>query len=179
MEPVRTMIKIAFSEIVTDAPAKIEETRNMKPDIKKEISVTISVIIRKDQKYLAEALKKSKDEVCPESFFRQRKRPPVRKALIKKAAKQIKTNPPERKDRSVFNTGPRSVNVIRLKPSVSVSVIILDPKAEFAEILRGNATAEIRIRKISQISKTPFHALNERYKPDFNDLKIIMSNLLQ
>jgi hypothetical protein len=137
------------------------------PETKIIIRLIIRVIIRNDQKFSAQAPKKSEDENLPPSPLRLLKRPPVRKALTKKPIKKTNRKPPEINDIRLLKIGPRSVNAIRLKPTASFSVIMLAPNAEFNEVLRGSATIAIRIRKQSQIIKTPFHDFKERRKPDF------------
>jgi len=144
------------------------------PETKIIIKLIISVIIRNDQKFFAQAAKKSEDENLSFSLLRLLKRPPVRKALTTKPIKDTNKKPPEINDIRLLKTGPRSVKAIRLKPSSSSSVIILAPNAELIEFLRGIATIVIRIRNQSQIIKTPFHDFKERRKPDFIESRIFI-----
>ncbi len=148
--------------------------RIITPDPKIIIKLIIRVIMRNDQKFLAQAPKNMENENFPLSLLIVSKRPPVRKALIIKPIRKMNKMPADIKDTRFLKTGPRSVKAIRLKPATSFSVIMLVPNAEFTEIRMGNAIIAIRVRKNIHIIKTPFHDFRVRPKPDLTESYIFI-----
>jgi hypothetical protein len=145
--------KRLFSDSDPETPAIITSISIKKP-VKNMINKVINIdIIRNDQKL---------------------KRPPVKKAFMANAVKQIKTKPTDRYEVSDLSTGPRSVKAMISKPSARSSAIMLDPNAEFKEFLNGRTRPAIRTRKANQITRMAFHDFNDRYRPDLIDPNIII-----
>ena len=142
------------------------------------IKVIIIEILRKDQKYFAPVLKNSGTEKPEASFFKLLNSPPVRKELIINPIISTNINPEVINDIMVLNVEPRSVKTSRLKPSSSLSVIMLVPNAAFNDPLKGITKTETKIRKQNQTIKTPCRDFIEREKPDFKDLNIFILTLI-
>jgi hypothetical protein len=166
--------KRLFSDSDPETPAIITSISIKKP-VKNMINKVINIdIIRNDQKCFADAPKNSEDKNPPSLFPTELKRPPVKKAFMANAVKQIKTKPTDRYEVSDLSTGPRSVKAMISKPSARSSAIMLDPNAEFKEFLNGRTRPAIRTRKANQITRMAFHDFNDRYRPDLIDPNIII-----
>jgi hypothetical protein len=101
------------------------------------ITLTISEIIRKDQKFWAPLLKNSPDAKRTLSFLTIPNKPPVRKALRMVPAIKTIIKPVVKAEIILLITGPRSENTSMSIPALSFSVIILEPKDVPRELLKG------------------------------------------
>jgi hypothetical protein len=93
--------------------------------------------MRNDQKFFAPALKKSCDENFPLPFLTLPNKPAVRKAFRINPIRYMKMNPAVKKDMRLLKVDPRSAKTSISNPSDSFSMIMLLPKAEFNEPLKG------------------------------------------
>jgi hypothetical protein len=82
--------------------------------------------------------------------------------------------PAVKKENRFLKAGPRSAKASISNPSASFSVIMLLPKAEFNEPLKGYIKTITRINIENQTIKTPFRDFNARVKPDFRELNIFI-----
>ena len=148
------------------------------PEMKTVINVIVKVINRNVQKFREHALKNPENENF--SFIpRLLNKPPVKKAFMRNAISIMIRKPDLSDDIIDLKTGPRSMNVSRSNPSASLSVIMLLPKEDFKAPLNGMNIKDARIRKNNQISKTPFHDLRVREKPELIELQIFINTVLK
>lgn len=140
------------------------------PERKFIINVKINEITRNDQKFFEPALKNSPEENLPLSFLRLSKRPPVRKAFKINPARYTIIKPAVKKDKRLFITDPRSAKASISNPPASFSVIMLVPKADPSELLKGYMKNETKTKVMNQTIRTPFHDLRVRRKPVLSEL---------
>jgi hypothetical protein len=97
----------------------------------------MTVMIRNDQKFFEPALKNSWEENLPLSFLTLPNKPAVRKAFMTNPMNQTNIKPAEKNEKRLFKVEPRSAKTSISNPFASFSVIMLLPKAELNELLKG------------------------------------------
>lgn len=172
-------MNMLFSERASDPETKAAVKPRMAPDINMKIMVTVKDMSRNDQKFLEHASKNPANENLSLPFFRLSKSPPVKKEFTIKDIVNRNRNPEMRDENVVLNTGPRSRKTSGSKPSASLSVIMLLPKADFIAPLNGMTIRETRISENNHKSKTPFHDLRVRVNPEPKELHIFIKTVLQ
>lgn len=132
-------------------------------------------IIRKDQKFLADAFQKDNAENFPAFLRRDSNNPPVKKAFMIKAESMRIDKPLRRNAIRFLNAVPGSVNASISNPALSLSVIMLDPKPDLITPFKGSAIRQTRISDMNHIIKAPFHNESEREAPDLKAGSIFIS----
>jgi hypothetical protein len=89
---------------------------------------------------------------------------------MKNAVKYTNKKPAVKKDNKLFKVDPRSAKASISNPPASFSIIMLFPKAEPSELLKGYIKTETKINRINHTIRTPFHDFREREKPDLSEL---------
>jgi hypothetical protein len=153
---------------------KIKGTAIISPDKKLIIKRVINVIMRKDQKLLAEDLKNSWELKRVLFFLKLLKSPPARKIFRTKPIRIRTINPVEKKETMTFNADPRSVKISVLKPSASFSVIMLLPYAAFNAPFIGIARNETSMSVRNQVIIMPLQDFTDALAPDIIELKIFI-----
>lgn len=161
-------------EILSFRLIMIKGTPIISPDIKLIIKRVINVIMRKDQKFLADALKNSEELKRILFFLRPEKSPPARKVFRKKPVIIRSINPVEKNETMTFKADPRSVKISVLNPSASFSVIILFPNADFNAPFKGIARIETRMSVRNHVIKIPLQDLTDLLVPLMIELKIFI-----
>ncbi len=134
-------------------------------------------IVRKGQKFLADAFQKDNEENFPAELRRDSNNPPVRNAFRINEESMIIDKPLRRKTIRFLNAVPGSVKASISNPDLSRSVIMLDPKPDLITPFTGSAIRHTRIRDMNNIISAPFHIDSEREMPDFNAGNIFISDL--
>jgi hypothetical protein len=130
--------------------------------------------MRKDQKFLADALKNSEELKRILFFLRPEKNPPARKVFRKKPVIIRSINPVEKNETMTFKADPRSVKISVLNPPASFSVIILFPNADFNAPFKGIASIETRMSVRNHVIKIPLQDLTDLLVPLMIELKIFI-----
>jgi hypothetical protein len=138
------------------------------------IKLITARMIRNDQKFFAEALKNSEELNLPADPLRLLNNPPVKKVLRINPTIIAKRNPVEKNEVRLFNVATISVKTSILIPSVSFSVIILLPKAEFKAPFIGRTTKLTRKRDVSHMISTPFQRFRELRIPFLIAMRIFI-----
>lgn len=143
---------------------------------KRMIRLITDRIIRKGQKFLADAFQNDNAENLPALLRRDSNNPPVKNAFMIKAASMRIDNPLRRNAIRFLNAVPGSVKASMSNPALSLSVIMLDPKPDLITPFTGSAIRHTRMSDIIDMISAPFHNEREREAPDLKAGNIFISN---
>jgi len=134
------------------------------------------VIIKNDQKFFAEALKKSPAENFSDNPLRLLNNPPERNEFIRNPTIIAINRPLEKDEKIPLKFDPRSANTSTLIPFFSISVIMLLPNPDFNAPFNGIATRLTSKREHNHIIRIPFHEFDERNRPAFIEMNIFIND---